>query len=224
MNNEIHPALDEFDAAMKTPRQRLAALAAENAELRAQLAEARKQPVALLPEITQDILEEWYDLDVEGATEWAEWNAVLARHFREAAEARVKPTMDVEAVAHSVWRVLYGDADARSGLVNSIADAIRKYLTDAPKPTLTVEDFSGGITITANSMQFGPDETLAAAVARAERAEHMASVMEGLADAYKQELKRVQADTRRECAAMAMNWNPCNETRRMLADRMERGE
>jgi regulator of replication initiation timing len=148
----IHPALDEFDAAMRTPRQRLAALAKENAELtseanalrrettdlKAQLTEARRQPVALLPEITAEVInsahreyrKDEYPLSNDALA--SAWNAILLRHFRETAEARVRPALDVEAVARDVWGAMDSCVQIRTGLLNTIKDVLRRHLTDVP--------------------------------------------------------------------------------------------
>lgn len=147
--------------------------------LEAELEEARKQPVALLPVMTdattREMGTEWYKAEYTTADgeRGRAANAVLARHFREAAEASAKPTLDVDRVAASLTETVLTVSHVNVGaakLQAFLAADLRKHFTDAPaKPTLTVEEFSGGITITANSMQFGPDETLAAAVKRVER-------------------------------------------------------
>lgn len=281
----IHPALDEFDAAMRQIRSRLAALvdknerltqsveaihegvgrqlgetqrecadltaeanalrrettrlAGENAEFRteiqslnearrvltAELAEARKQSVALLPEITDKILEdanrEWYDTSYGlGYGEKARaYNIVLARHFRESAEARVKPVVDVEAVIKAVYERFQSPPFLDMDM--AIREVLPEFVTDAPapaKPTLTAKHFSSdGVTVTASgitlndgTLTFGPDETLAAAV------------------------KRVERETRAKCAAMVRREvqlaksATCSGVNNMmlvdLADAMERGE
>lgn len=80
-------------------------LTAEITHLIAELTEARKQPVRLLPEVTEKIAHEMcreYDkCDYHPNEIGRAYNTVLARHFCEAAEARVKPTLDVEAVVEA---------------------------------------------------------------------------------------------------------------------------
>lgn len=138
-------------------RQQVDTLVAENARLteeverlKAQLAEARRQPVRLLPEITSGIVYEMHKDWLAASCRQSQadiYNIVLRRHFREAAEARTKPTLDVEAVVAEMQDTY----DKRPSL--NFADAarlvLRRHLTDVPAPPA--------------------DETLAAAVNRVER-------------------------------------------------------
>ena len=152
-------------------------------ELQAQLEEARKLPVALLPEITKELITEW-EFESNGSVA-DQMNRVLRRHFRQAADPP-NPALDVEAVAREAREHYLNTPD---NMNESVVKVLRRHCTDAPAQPLQ------------KMQQFAPaDETLAAAVARVER------------------------ETRAKCAEMVMDWNPCNETRRMLADRMERGE
>lgn len=159
-----HPALDEFDAALRQPRQRLAALVAENAELTAEanalrrettrltgeneafraevrslndarrvltaeLAEARKQPVQVLPVMTEERVEDLmnHSVPVDNEATAQAWNNLFTNWFREAAEARTKPTVDVDALASAIFH-------KAGGPYVVIRDTLREYLTDAPAP------------------------------------------------------------------------------------------
>lgn len=132
-------------------------LRCENAQLRGELAEARKQPVALLPEITSGIADEMHKDWLAASCRQSKadiYNIVLARHFREAAEARVKPTLDVEAVAKEISNRyhVHGFCTVREAAIH----VLRDRCADTTNQPL-------------QNMQQLPDETLAAAVARVER-------------------------------------------------------
>ena len=140
--DEIRRRLDEY------PKQReeVMRLERENSELKAQLAEAQKQPVQVLPVITEGMAEDLINHSLPSDCEATakSWNNLFTRWFREAAEARVRPTVDVEAVMQRV--VAYRRQAESLPWRECLRRALVDYTSDAPAPAA--------------------DETLAAAVAR----------------------------------------------------------
>lgn len=232
-------------------------------ELQAQLEEARKQPVALLPEITDDILKEcraeWFK-DEYGGSDGEQGRAattVLRRHFREAAEARVKPQVDVEAVVDEIACKYNTLGTWLPGLWTDLGNILRIHVTDAPGENFKANRIKSGVTITAdgiifNGVKIGPEqlqkvqqlpdekslrrqiaaylrangeriETGEMSVLDAAREIELGAGAQPVDETLVAAVARAERETRAKCAEMVMDWNPCNETRRMLADRMERG-
>lgn len=136
-------------------------LAAQNERLTAELEEARKQPVALLPEITDAHITEW-ERRIKGRAAWGntvrcdELNAILSGHFRQSAEARVKQTDEPLAAR----LVLLADRldDRKDSRERNMYGEMEDVAADLRRLAKNWE-----------TLKPVPDETLAAAVARVER-------------------------------------------------------
>lgn len=227
-------------------------LQAENARLTEELAEARKQPVRVLPEITIELYREW--MRQSGGRSLADqWNIVLARHFRKADPP--KPALDVEAVVDEIACKYNTLGTWLPGLWTDLDNIIRRHFTDTPGENLK----GSGVTITADGITVNgvkiaeslqkvqqlPDEKSLrrqiAAYLRANGERIETGEMSVLDAAREIELgagaqpvdellvaavARVERETRAKCAAMVrdcMQWWGVTEWPE-LADRMERGE
>jgi hypothetical protein len=143
----------ELEKANRCNAEDVARLSARDVRLTAELTEARKQPVTLLPVVTFDNIREFSEWraslcnkreDPTFGTQAHWWNTLFLRNFREAAIERMKPTLDVEALAEDVWRALYGDEAIKPKLLGAIRGAVRKHVTDAPaKPAPTLTWYGG---------------------------------------------------------------------------------
>lgn len=207
-------------------------LRAENAQLRGELTEARKQPVRLLPEITAEVADEYFDPRYSGTSEALAraMNVSIARHFREAAEARVKPALDVEALFELVAARLIVQPYIK--WYDVLRDVLPQFVTDTPAPPLQETQQldeaklrreiakylrqngerieTGELTVleAAHEIERGAatptDETFAAAVARVER------------------------ETRRECIDRVRQWSMTGDrmisTLQSLLIKLERAE
>lgn len=146
--------------------------------LQAQLEEARKLPVALLPEITKELITEW-EFESNGSVA-DQMNRVLRRHFRQAADPP-NPALDVEAVMAKIRTALHWDMEVYQ---DRIKDILYEHVTDTPAQPLQ------------KMQQFAPaDETLAAAVARVER-ETQRNTRRECADDLRLAAKQVEGPSR----------------------------
>jgi hypothetical protein len=130
---DVDAAVVEVD--LSAIRQQMDVLETENARLNDEVerlkADARRRPVALLPEIGFLMAGEYFRGDYAPNTQGLAdaMNAIIRSHFRESAEARVRPVVDVDAILkrmNELWQTRPAKA--------ALEQAVREHFTDAPAP------------------------------------------------------------------------------------------
>lgn len=214
----------------------VAQLGARDVRLTAELAEARKQPVAFLPTVTGEMIRALpYVNHCQPHEEHEQMADCLNRNirdaYREAAIERTKPALDVEALARDVWGALDAGVQIRTGLLNTIKDVLRRHVADAPvKPKLDVGVFVDEVAETFDTTGTSWPNGFWTGLGRIlrEHVEHAAAQLpdELMMDALARVERETQQRTRRECAEMVRRRWAQEEYAGMtddeFADRMER--